>query len=723
MEVASLLAKAAKVHLHNLQDDDAVTKPVVKPEALDGGALAAASTVGSPTGRVLRRKNTSVANTPSTVPPSPALVRQTSDDARQPSTYSLQEELGMERTPTTVGDSPQQTHVDPMSTEQQQPMSLNLSSSLTLTASSSGTFQSTAPHRVLETMTAIMTTRKPYEAAEGFVTFLGRLCLCPSDAVPLGVSAHQPGRVEYIGQDLLTVAEATSYLEWPEEFRGSGATAPHTNSHPRQSSKLDELDALRTLAKEGRMTIAPATGSAGDSNSNPQTRAKGNLISDLVEVMKRARAADHGELVKLLSRLLLTRLVDHSTPLQERLNIAAVAGALFGCDYFAEPAPAKLIELFSGTIGGIATTAMAVSIAICLEASHSAPTAHQLMELRKLLSRTEGWHSKGKQQEHRQAENSALKQPRVLDSTTPQKTTQTTASSSPSEEKSSLAQPPRGIGMENSAQPSSLGGCQSSTTTTDVDRSCGGGTGVEEQPGVTVSPSNSACTNSTQSPGVSAGSNNAVTQPLLGLADRVAMTVSVKEDRISRTVYVSRMDPLLPTATLRQFLLTCGRPLRVRLCGDDCSRSRFGFVEFETKDAAKAMVSKSGTVLGHEALRCGPARKPIQDYDPRDAIIDAKKGVIRACLFGLQVSPTDLEKTSLSRSAALSRSTAGRVSRSGMGDSGSKSGEGASPSTAGAGTGNGSESGTSPQGSGSGAGGSKPDSTARRKGVVHVAIS
>ena len=147
------------------------------------------------------------------------------------------------------------------------------------------------------------------------------------------------------------------------------------------------------------------------------------------------------------------------------------------------------------------------------------------------------------------------------------------------------------------------------------------------------------------------------------------LSASTRADRMERTVYISRLDPTVTTAALRSVLVACGQFLRVRLCGDDCSRTRYCFVEFAEKQGAKAMAAQSGAVVGGTPIRVGPAKKPIQDSDPRDAVIDSRRGVIRGCLFGVQVTQEQLQQFTLSRSAALSRSSAN--SKSGQRNCGS----------------------------------------------------
>eukprot|EP00759_Apiculatamorpha_spiralis_P052323 PhF_6_TR5662/c1_g1_i1/m.8317 len=73
---------------------------------------------------------------------------------------------------------------------------------------------------------------------------------------------------------------------------------------------------------------------------------------------------------------------------------------------------------------------------------------------------------------------------------------------------------------------------------------------------------------------------------------------------LSRTVYVSKVDPALSDKELRQFLDQCGTVSKVRLCGDPTQRSVYGFVEFTAPVAAQRLLQMDRHTVGANVLRC-----------------------------------------------------------------------------------------------------------------------
>ena len=89
------------------------------------------------------------------------------------------------------------------------------------------------------------------------------------------------------------------------------------------------------------------------------------------------------------------------------------------------------------------------------------------------------------------------------------------------------------------------------------------------------------------------------------------------------TVYVVGIDASLPECELLCFIAQCGSIVKVRLCGDTSNRTIYGFFEFDSKDPAELLVSKSGSVLGNYTIHCSFARQAIRDlsHGPADSKI------------------------------------------------------------------------------------------------------
>eukprot|EP01063_Lacrimia_lanifica_P035485 TRINITY_DN676_c2_g2_i3.p1 TRINITY_DN676_c2_g2~~TRINITY_DN676_c2_g2_i3.p1 ORF type:complete len:724 (+),score=272.95 TRINITY_DN676_c2_g2_i3:88-2259(+) len=83
--------------------------------------------------------------------------------------------------------------------------------------------------------------------------------------------------------------------------------------------------------------------------------------------------------------------------------------------------------------------------------------------------------------------------------------------------------------------------------------------------------------------------------------------------RRERTVYVVGIDASLSEGELLSFIAQCGSLVKVRLCGDTTNRTIYGFFEFETKECAQNLVSKTGSTLGNYIIHCSFARQAIRD--------------------------------------------------------------------------------------------------------------
>ena len=80
-----------------------------------------------------------------------------------------------------------------------------------------------------------------------------------------------------------------------------------------------------------------------------------------------------------------------------------------------------------------------------------------------------------------------------------------------------------------------------------------------------------------------------------------------------RTVYVVGIDTSLPEKTLLDFVQSCGRLLKIRLCGDTNNRTIYGFFEYKTRREAQHMMDKDKTPLGKYILNCSWAKSAIRD--------------------------------------------------------------------------------------------------------------
>ena len=102
-------------------------------------------------------------------------------------------------------------------------------------------------------------------------------------------------------------------------------------------------------------------------------------------------------------------------------------------------------------------------------------------------------------------------------------------------------------------------------------------------------------------------------------------------DCLSRTVYVSKVDPSVTAPEFREILDQYGTVSKVRLCGDPNQRSLYAFIEFTTIAAAKKLLQSDKQTVLNFTWRCLPARQPIHDHNEEDQVHGLRP---RPCLFG-----------------------------------------------------------------------------------------
>eukprot|EP01063_Lacrimia_lanifica_P003441 TRINITY_DN11843_c0_g1_i1.p1 TRINITY_DN11843_c0_g1~~TRINITY_DN11843_c0_g1_i1.p1 ORF type:complete len:860 (+),score=306.81 TRINITY_DN11843_c0_g1_i1:129-2708(+) len=85
------------------------------------------------------------------------------------------------------------------------------------------------------------------------------------------------------------------------------------------------------------------------------------------------------------------------------------------------------------------------------------------------------------------------------------------------------------------------------------------------------------------------------------------------ESSKERTVYVVGIDTSLPEKVLLEFVQSCGRLLKIRLCGDTNNRTIYGFFEYRTRREAQNLMDKDKQVLGKYILNCSWAKSAIRD--------------------------------------------------------------------------------------------------------------
>ncbi|XP_078172511.1 polyadenylate-binding protein-interacting protein 9-like [Carex rostrata] len=102
-----------------------------------------------------------------------------------------------------------------------------------------------------------------------------------------------------------------------------------------------------------------------------------------------------------------------------------------------------------------------------------------------------------------------------------------------------------------------------------------------------------------------------------------------KESKIKRTVYVGDIDPRITEEELMREFSNCGVVKGSCICGDTKSGLRYGFVEFENEDCAKAAMRLNCTRIGLYPVRVLPShrtiaprnRLPSRSGDDREKIV------------------------------------------------------------------------------------------------------
>ncbi|XP_078153021.1 polyadenylate-binding protein-interacting protein 9-like [Carex rostrata] len=84
-----------------------------------------------------------------------------------------------------------------------------------------------------------------------------------------------------------------------------------------------------------------------------------------------------------------------------------------------------------------------------------------------------------------------------------------------------------------------------------------------------------------------------------------------KESKIKRTVYVRDIDPRITEEELMREFSNCGVVKGSCICGDTQSGLRYGFVEFENEDCAKAAMRLNCTRIGFYPVRVLPSHRTI----------------------------------------------------------------------------------------------------------------
>merc|ERR1711976_225106 len=80
-------------------------------------------------------------------------------------------------------------------------------------------------------------------------------------------------------------------------------------------------------------------------------------------------------------------------------------------------------------------------------------------------------------------------------------------------------------------------------------------------------------------------------------------------DEVQRTIYIGNLHNAVKGEQLRALFETVGDTLYVKFSGT--SQFRYAFVEYATKEAAKAAFALHGTFLGGQSIKVGQAHNPI----------------------------------------------------------------------------------------------------------------
>ncbi len=119
------------------------------------------------------------------------------------------------------------------------------------------------------------------------------------------------------------------------------------------------------------------------------------------------------------------------------------------------------------------------------------------------------------------------------------------------------------------------------------------------------------------------------------------LTKKRTDEARSRTVYVSRLSPDTTCVEFRRLLDKCGVVLKVRTCVEDGFTTLFGFVEMGSVGAAKELLKLDRLEHRGCRVRFSPAKMPIQDVEPEDAVTTADHQIIRLCQFALYTLPNE----------------------------------------------------------------------------------
>jgi len=93
----------------------------------------------------------------------------------------------------------------------------------------------------------------------------------------------------------------------------------------------------------------------------------------------------------------------------------------------------------------------------------------------------------------------------------------------------------------------------------------------------------------------------------------------VREEELARTIYVGNLAPLVTGTHLRSIFQNCGQVLYLKLSADqrdmmgsiNLSESKYAFIEFASREAAKRAFHLHGTPLGDRPMKIGKATSPI----------------------------------------------------------------------------------------------------------------
>ena len=96
-----------------------------------------------------------------------------------------------------------------------------------------------------------------------------------------------------------------------------------------------------------------------------------------------------------------------------------------------------------------------------------------------------------------------------------------------------------------------------------------------------------------------------------------------RQEKLARTIYVGNLNPMIQSEHLHEFFGVCGNVNLVKIAGNSTNpqAARYGFVEFETLEAARAAYNLSGHFLLDRPIKIGPAKNAILNPHPSKANI------------------------------------------------------------------------------------------------------